>query len=126
MQEKLNYCEICKVHYKGGYIAYTDHSGSPEHKAIMQIDSLIRHMNFAAERLAELRGVDKLRPFIPAFNSVDTCSKCNTWYESSLAKKPLKYYKPATNTMTRTCPCCGFSWTERCADGSEPNWEKIE
>lgn len=126
LKDIKNYCEVCKVHYEGGYLAYTEHNASHDHKVVLQIDSLIQHMKYAAERIAEINAEVKLKPFIPRFNGVDSCDKCDTRFEASTTKKPLKYYNPVTNTLTRTCPCCGYSWKERCADDSDPNWEKIE
>lgn len=123
LKDVANYCEICKVQYEGGYLAYTEHSASREHKIMIQIDSLIYHMNYAAERLAELNSeYIKVPRYIPDFGTVDTCAKCNHQF---IMATPTSKYDHIKNVLVRGCAFCGATWLERCADGTQPNWEKI-
>jgi transcription elongation factor Elf1 len=46
-----------------------------------------------------------------------TCVKCGYGH---LLTDPALLYDKDTNTLIRTCRCCGYEWHEQCKDGSEP------
>lgn len=124
--EATNHCRVCNLNYEPGYEAFILHTNTRDHKMMLELDSLIASINYAAERMAEINAQVKLRPIVPVFDSVHTCPKCNSVFGVSTEKRPSKYYESTTNLMTRTCLRCGYGWKERCADGTEPIWEKIK
>lgn len=66
------------------------------------------------------------KPTIPALNSVVRCPKCDkNFNHEKISTTPSKGYVKIKNVINRYCTC-GYHWYERCADGTEPNWEKME